>query len=86
MLLLPFNNSLVASSIFIIEDNRRFFFSFPGSAWECMNPRLCLAEIGRQSLRICVPRQSLETRGNPSINCTKAEPRNEGIGGSASQE
>jgi len=25
MLLLPFNNSLVASSIFIIEDNRRFF-------------------------------------------------------------
>jgi hypothetical protein len=26
MLLLPFNNSLVASSIFIIEDNRRFFF------------------------------------------------------------
>jgi hypothetical protein len=86
MLLLPFNPSLVASSIFIIEDNRRLFFSFPGSAWECLNPRLCLAGIGRQSLRICVPRQSLETRGNRSINSTKAEPINEGIGGSASRK
>jgi len=67
MLLLPFNNSLVASSIFIIENNRRFFFSFPGSAWECLNPRLCLAEIGRQSLWICVPRQSLKTRGSEAL-------------------
>jgi hypothetical protein len=32
MLLLPFNNSLVASSIFIIEGNRMFF----------LVPRLCL--------------------------------------------
>jgi hypothetical protein len=85
MLLLPFNPSLVASSIFIIEDNRMFFL-VPRLCLGMPDPRLCLAEIGRQSLRICVPRQSLETRGNRSINSTKAEPINEGIGGSASRK
>jgi len=44
------------------------------------DPRLSLVQIGRLSLRICVPRLSLETRGaeaQPRGN-REAEPRNEG--------
>jgi len=54
MLLLPFNNSLVASSIFIIEDNRIFF----------LVPRLCLGIPESEALprrnREALPRRNRE--------------------------
>jgi hypothetical protein len=70
MLLLPFNNSLVASSIFIIEGNRIFF----------LVPRLCLGMPDSEAL----PRRNREAE--PPDLPPLTEPRNEGIGGSASRE